>query len=81
MKHIKSATNSRNEACRGDTDKLDEVLNSDKITNIDRDKYTDESLKSLDEAIEKEKKFLIIQTHLWKILRMPRVVFLKQQET
>lgn len=36
-----------------DTDKLDEILNSDEITNIDRDKYTDESLKSLDEAIEK----------------------------
>lgn len=36
-----------------DTDKLDEILNSDEITNIDCDKYTDESLKSLDEAIEK----------------------------
>lgn len=60
------------------TDKLDEILNSDEITNIDRDKYTNESLKSLDEAIEKAKKFLIIQTHLWKILRMPRMVFLKQ---
>ncbi len=35
------------------TDKLDEILNSDEIANIDRDKYTDESLKNLDEAIEK----------------------------
>lgn len=38
------------------TDKLDEILNSDEITNIDRDKYTNESLKSLDEAIEKNKR-------------------------
>lgn len=58
MQHIKSAANSRNEVCRGDTDKLDEVLNSDKITNIDRDKYTDESLKNLDEAIENAKEVL-----------------------
>ncbi len=36
-----------------DTGKLDEILNSDEINNIDRDKYTDESLKNLDEAIEK----------------------------
>lgn len=41
-----------------DTGKLDEILNSDEITNIDRDKYTDESLKSLDEAIEKTKEVL-----------------------
>lgn len=41
-----------------DTGKLDEVLNGDEITNIDRDKYTDESLKSLDEAIENAKDVL-----------------------
>lgn len=40
------------------TDKLDEILNSDEITNIDRDKYTDESLKNLDEAIENAKEVL-----------------------
>ena len=40
------------------TDKLDEMLNSDEITNIDRDKYTDESLKSLDEAVENAKDVL-----------------------
>ena len=63
MQHIKSATNSRNEAYSDylttasydelvkqirnaegvvnseiNTDKLDEILNSDEITNIDRDK-------------------------------------------
>lgn len=39
-----------------DTSKLDEILNGDEITNIDRDKYTDESLENLDEAIEKRKR-------------------------
>lgn len=34
------------------TDKLDKILNSDEIANIDRDKYTDESLKNLDDAIK-----------------------------
>ena len=40
------------------TDKLDEILNSDEITNIDRDKYTDESLEDLDEAVENAKDVL-----------------------
>lgn len=42
-----------------DTGKLDEILNSDEITNIDRDKYTDESLEDLDEAVEKAKEALV----------------------
>lgn len=41
-----------------DTGKLDEILNSDEITNIDRDKYTDESLEDLDEAVENAKDVL-----------------------
>ena len=40
------------------TDKLDGILNSDEITNIDRDEYTDESLKGLDEAIVNAKEAL-----------------------
>ena len=38
-----------------DTGKLKDILDSDEIKNLDRDKYTDESLKELDEAIEKAK--------------------------
>ena len=34
-----------------DTEKLEEILDREEISNIDRDKYTDDSLKDLDDAI------------------------------
>ncbi|MGN1313272.1 MAG: starch-binding protein [Candidatus Nanosyncoccaceae bacterium] len=41
-----------------DTGKLEEILDSDEIADIDRDKYTDDSLKDLDDAIERAKDIL-----------------------